>query len=55
MMRRLPYLLPWLHVELLLRSILTTRWDEATWAIIRRLMRRRPAMRRQAAKDGWWN
>ena len=50
-MSRLPFLLPWLRAELLLRSILTTRWDAATWAIIRRQMPRLLAMRRQAAKD----
>jgi len=46
---RLPYLFPWLRVELLLRSILTTRWDEATQ------LPRMLAMRAQASKNGWWN
>ena len=54
-MSRLPYVLPWLRVELLLRSILTTRWDAATWTIIRPEIPRLLGMRRQAAKDGWWN
>jgi hypothetical protein len=49
-----PYLLPSASVELLLRTILTTRWDAVTGAP-------RPALpgvlelREQAAKDGWWN
>ena len=54
-MNRLPYLLPWLRVELLLHSILTTRWDAVRWAIIRPEIPRLLAMRRQAAKDGWWS
>ena len=49
-MRRFPYLLPWLRVELLLRSILTTRWDEPTWAIVRREIPRLMAMRRLGAR-----
>jgi hypothetical protein len=52
---RLPYLLPWLRVELLLRSILTTRRDEATWVVVRLQIPRLLAMRRQVARDGWWN
>ena len=48
-------MLPWLRIELLLRSILTTRWDEGTWAVLRREISRLLAMRRQAAKDGWWD
>jgi hypothetical protein len=31
-----PYLLPYVRVELLLHAILTTRWDAATWPIVRR-------------------
>ena len=51
----LPFLLPWLRLELILRSILTTRWDTETWTIVRRQVPRVLAMRAQVAKDGWWN
>ena len=48
-----PFLLPHVRLELLLRSILTTRWDAAAWAIIRQEVPQLLAMRRQAARDGW--
>jgi hypothetical protein len=49
------FLLPAIRAELLFRTILGTRWDDATWAVIRREVPRVLAMRRQAVKDGWWN
>lgn len=52
---RLLSLLPWLRVELLLRSILTTSWDSAAWPAVRRKLPRVLELRDQAAKDGWWN
>ena len=50
-----PFLLPHVRVELLLRSILTTRWDAEAWALLRPEIPWLLAMRRQAARDGWWS
>jgi hypothetical protein len=36
---QLPYLLPWVRVALLIRSIRTTTFDEATWRVSRDLRR----------------
>ena len=52
-MNQLPYLLPWLRVELLLRSILKTRWDDTTWPTVRRQLPCVLELRAQVAKDGW--
>jgi hypothetical protein len=54
-MNRLPFLQPWLRIELLLRSILTTRWDDATWPTVRQQLPRVLRLRSQVARDGWWN
>ena len=54
-MGRLPYLLPWLRVELLIRTILTTQWDAETWPTIRQELPRVLKIRSRVAKDGWWN
>jgi hypothetical protein len=50
---RLPYLLPWVRV--LFRSITSTDWDETTGRLVQPILRRALAMRRQIARDGWWN
>jgi hypothetical protein len=50
-----PYLLPSASVELLLRTILTTRWDAVTGAPRLATAPRVLELREQAAKDGWWN
>jgi hypothetical protein len=50
-----PYLLPYARVELLLHTILTTRWDAVTGPLARRQLPRVLDLRDQAAKGGWWN
>jgi hypothetical protein len=49
-----PYLLPWVRVELLIRSITSKAWDDLTWAVVRPLLGRALEMRSQAAREGWW-
>jgi hypothetical protein len=68
----LPYLLPWVRVLLLIRSItfkmlhrvfdnwrgigvLATPWGHESWPQVKPLLRRALEMRRQIARDGWWN
>jgi hypothetical protein len=51
----LPFLLPWPRLTLLIRSILTTQWDETTWPLAKAELRRALEMRRQLAQSPWWN
>jgi hypothetical protein len=47
------YLLPWVRVLFLIRSITSTRWgDEPD---VKPVLRRALEMRRQTTRDGWWN
>lgn len=54
-LRRLPFLLPWLRLELLVRSITSTMWDAQAWPVVRAELG--PALRMRAAvrREGWWN
>jgi hypothetical protein len=54
-MKPLPYLLPWVRVMLLIRSITSTDWDQRTWALVQPVLRRAHKMRRQIAREGGWN
>jgi len=54
-MTRLPYLLPWVRVVFLIRSITSTDWDDQTRRAVQPLLRRALEMRRQIAREGWWN
>jgi hypothetical protein len=54
-MKPLPYLLPWVRVLLLIRSITSTEWDDTTGRLVQPLLRRALEMRRQIAREGWWN
>jgi hypothetical protein len=50
-----PLLLPWPRLALLIRRILTTQWDAATWPTPKAELRRALELRRQMARAGWWN
>jgi hypothetical protein len=52
---RLPFLLPWVRVSLLIRSIQATTWDEATWPTIKAALRRALEIRSPIRREGWWN
>ena len=54
-MNRLPYLLPWVRVLFLIRSITSTDWDDTTGRLVRPIHRRVLEMRLQIVRDGWWN
>jgi hypothetical protein len=47
--------LPWVRVLLLIRSITSTTWGHEAWPHVKPLLRRALEMRRQIARDGWWN
>jgi hypothetical protein len=52
--RYLLYLLPWVRLLFLIRSITSTDWDERTGRRVQPILRRALEMR-QSACDGWWN
>ena len=55
MMNQLPCLLPWVRVLLLIRSITSTTWGHESWPQVEPVLIRAMEMRRQIARDGWWN
>jgi hypothetical protein len=52
-MKPLPYLLPWVRVLLLIRSITSTTWGHEAWPHVKPVLRRALEMRRQIAREGW--
>jgi hypothetical protein len=51
----LPYLLPWVRVLLLIHSITSTEWHGTAERLVLPILRRALEMRRQIARNGWWN
>jgi hypothetical protein len=54
-MKPLPYLLAWVRVLLLIRSITATTWGHEVWPEVKPVLRRALEMRRKIAREGWWN
>jgi hypothetical protein len=52
---RLPFLLPWLRVNLLIRSITEGVWDERSWTIAKVHLGRALEIPRGLARAPWWN
>jgi len=52
---QLPYLLLWVRVALLIRSIRTTTFDQATGPTAKTVLARALTMRSQLTREGWWN
>ena len=52
---RLPYLLPWVKVNVLIRSITGRVWPEEEWKIIKPHLRRALEIRRDLSRAPWWN
>ena len=46
---------PWVRVLLLIRSITSTTWGHEAWPLVKPVLRRALEMRRQIAREGWWN
>jgi hypothetical protein len=51
----LPFLLPWVRVLMLIRDLRSTAWGYEAWPHIKPVLGRALEMRRQIARDGWWN
>jgi hypothetical protein len=54
-MTSLPFLLPWIKVNLLIRSITGRVWDERTWPIAKAQLGRALEIRRDLSREAWWN
>jgi hypothetical protein len=54
-MTHLPYILPWVRLLILIRSITSTEWDEPAGRLVQPILRQTLEMRRQIAREGWWN
>ena len=54
-MNGLPFLLPWVRIHRLIRSITSTTWDDATWPKAKDTLRRALEMRREPAQRPEWN
>jgi hypothetical protein len=52
-LNELPFLLPWVRVLLLIRSITSTTWGQEAWPEVKPVLRRALEMRRQIAREGW--
>jgi len=55
MTSRLPFLLPWVTVNLLIRSITSRSWEERAWAIAKAHLGRALEIRRDLSRAQWWN
>ena len=51
----LPHLLPWMRVNLLIRSITSQIWPDEQWRILKPELRRALEIRSQIRREGWWN
>jgi hypothetical protein len=49
------FLLPWVRVALLIRSIRSTTFDADTSPTTKTVLARALAMRSRLAREGWWN
>jgi hypothetical protein len=49
------YLLPYVRLELLIRTMLTRRSHAEHWPLVKHELVKALAMRRSMARAGWWN
>jgi hypothetical protein len=52
---QLPFLLPWLRVNCLIKNITSRVWDEGTWPVAKVHLGRALEIRRDLARAPWWN
>jgi len=52
---RLPYLLPCVRVLFLIHSFTSTEWHGTAERLVQPILRRALEMRREIAREGWWN
>ena len=49
------FAVPWVRVLGLIGSITSTTWGHEAWPQVKPVLRRALEMRRQIAREGWWN
>ena len=52
---RLPFLLPWVRIGLLIRSIQSTTFDSATWPTMKETLKDGLRLRARMRRWTWWN
>ena len=52
---QLPYLLPWVKVNLLIPSTTCQIWPDEQWRVLKPELRRALEIRSQIRREGWWN
>jgi len=52
---RLPFLLLYVRIELLIRTMLTERWAPEAWPVIKHEFVKAMKLRGHIARAGWWN
>ena len=49
------FLLPYVGLELLIRTMLTRQWDSADWPLVKRKFKKALELRSRVARSGWFN
>jgi hypothetical protein len=52
---RLPFLLPYVRIELLIRTMLTETWAPEAWPVVKHEFVKAMKLRHHIARAGWWN
>jgi hypothetical protein len=52
---RLPFLLPYARIELLIRTMLTETWAPEAWPVVKHEFAKALKLRSHIARAGWWN
>ena len=52
---RLPFLLPYARIELLIRTVLTETWAPEAWPVVKQEFVKALKLRSYIARTGWWN
>jgi len=52
---RLPFLLPYVRIELLISTMLTETWAPEAWPVVKDEFVKAMKLRRVLARHGWWN
>jgi len=45
----------WLRLQLIIRELLTTRWDAETWPLAEAELGKAMALQRKLKRSAWWN
>jgi len=51
----MPLLLPYVRIELLIRTMLTETWAPEAWPVVKHGFAKALKLRSHIARAGWWN